>query len=103
MWTPDQLKKLRERMNLSKVEFAKLLGVEARTVARWENGTARPTGAAEAFLSGLREKLHKDPSQADEVCSDSWLGLLLLETIQTSSRCLTMAPTQRAAPGTRCH
>ncbi len=49
------------------VSFAKLVGVDARTVLRWEAGQVHPTGAAEAVLNGLREKLNKDPQVAEQV------------------------------------
>jgi hypothetical protein len=52
--------------------FARLVGVDARTVLRWEAGLVHPTGAAEAVLNGLREKLNKDPEVAEQV-----IGLLL--------------------------
>jgi hypothetical protein len=54
------------------INFARLVGVDARTVLRWESGHVHPTGAAEAVLNGLREKLNKDPEVADQV-----VGLLL--------------------------
>jgi hypothetical protein len=44
--------------------FAKLTGVDARTVRRWEAGQARPTGSAEAVMSGIEESLNKDPNFA---------------------------------------
>lgn len=39
--TPGELKKWREKMNLSQVELAKILGVHVITLARWETD-ARP-------------------------------------------------------------
>ena len=53
---------------MSRGDLAKVLGVDARTVGRWETpGGSRPTGAAAAVLSGLREKLTKDPGEASAV------------------------------------
>jgi len=55
-------------MKLTRAEFAKLVGVDVRTVTRWETADGpRPTGAAEAILNGLNEKLTKDPDTADQV------------------------------------
>lgn len=42
-------------------QFASLLGVDLRTAHRWETGEAKPTGAAEAVMTGLRESLDKRP------------------------------------------
>lgn len=48
-------------------EFARLLGVDARSVRRWESGEVRPTGSAEAVMTGILESLDKDPSFAEEL------------------------------------
>ena len=58
---------MRNRLNLSQADFAKLLGVDIRSVNRWENGISRPTGSAEAILSAIREKLDKDPDSASQI------------------------------------
>lgn len=62
MWTPDAISRLRERLGMDVAAFAKLMGVDARTVRRWEAGQARPTGSAEAVMSGIEESLNKDPA-----------------------------------------
>jgi DNA-binding transcriptional regulator YiaG len=67
MWTPSEIQALRHRLGVDAPGFARLLGVDARTVSRWELGTARPTGASEAILAAVQEKLHKDPEDADNV------------------------------------
>ena len=66
-WTPTEIKAFRKQLNLNQTDFAKLLGVDARSVARWEAGTSHPTGAAEAILTGLREKIRKDPDTLDTI------------------------------------
>lgn len=48
-------------------DFARLVGVDSRTVARWEEGKVQPTGAAVEVMNGLREKLEKDPNSAEEI------------------------------------
>jgi DNA-binding transcriptional regulator YiaG len=63
----SEIQALRHRMGLDPAGFAKVVGVDARTVARWELGAAHPTGAAEAVLFALREKLNKDPAHAEKV------------------------------------
>jgi DNA-binding XRE family transcriptional regulator len=39
--TPEQLRKLRERLGLSQVQLAKFLRVRSQTVCRWESGNRR--------------------------------------------------------------
>lgn len=67
MWTPQEVTAMREQLGLDGPGFAKLVGVDQRSVQRWEQGLAHPTGAAEAVLNGIREKLRKDPDTAGEV------------------------------------
>ena len=66
-WTIENVKGFRVQLGLSQSEFGKLLGVETRSVSRWENGTSRPTGSAEAILSGLKEKFEKDPGSFPQI------------------------------------
>ena len=40
----------RSRVGLSQQEFARLLGVSARTLQDWEQGRRQPTGAAKTLL-----------------------------------------------------
>ncbi|HYO51706.1 helix-turn-helix domain-containing protein [Archangium sp.] len=60
-WTASEIRELRERLRMEPAQFASLLGVDLRTAQRWETGEARPTGAAEAVMTGLRESLDKRP------------------------------------------
>lgn len=41
---------IRERTGLSQTQFAKLLGVSARTLQDWEQGRRAPSGAARTLL-----------------------------------------------------
>src|SRR5437870_3251656 len=68
-WDEKQVKQLREQLKLGIGEFARLAGVDPRTVYRWEAGEAEPSGASEAVLNGLREKLRKDPDQTESISS----------------------------------
>lgn len=45
------VKGLREGLGLTQEELARLIGVSARTVSRWENGESEPTALA---LKGIR-------------------------------------------------
>lgn len=64
-WPAARVKALRGRLGLSIPDFARLVGVEPRTVYRWESPTKglRPSGPAEAVLTGLASKIEgKTPS-----------------------------------------
>ena len=41
--TPDEIKALRERLNISQEELAHRLPVSVKTVSRWENGHSKPS------------------------------------------------------------
>lgn len=47
---------LRAAMNVSQDDFAKLLGVAAVTVSRWENGHVKPTKLIKIKLEKLFER-----------------------------------------------
>ena len=47
------VKQLRERIIMTQSEFAKLLGVSAITVSRWESGVFEPTIKVKRKLSQL--------------------------------------------------
>lgn len=40
----------RQKLGLSQVEFAKLLGVSLRTLQEWEQGRRQPSGPAQSLL-----------------------------------------------------
>jgi len=60
-WSIERIPQMRDRLGLSRAEFAKLLGVDARTVYRWESGESSPTGPAEAVLLGIDQALKAPP------------------------------------------
>lgn len=60
---PD-VRLIREKLDLSQNEFARLIKVSVRTLQNWEQGSRRPTGPAEVLL----ELVAKAP--------DSVLGVL---------------------------
>jgi len=43
------------------------VGVDVRSVKRWESGDAQPSGAAESVLAALEEMLRRDPSATDDL------------------------------------
>lgn len=54
-FSPKALRKRRERLDLSREEYAKLAGVSASTVYNWESGTTRPGEKHLALLVELRD------------------------------------------------
>ena len=54
--SPKQIRALRKTLNLTQQELAGLIAAQRVTVARWEIGTSRPTGAYLKLLMELKEK-----------------------------------------------
>ena len=48
---PDEIKAARQRLAPSQAEFADRFGFSVRNLQKWEQGAARPSGAARAFLT----------------------------------------------------
>ena len=46
---PD-VRAIREATQVSQSDFARLIGINLRTLQNWEQGRSRPTGAARALL-----------------------------------------------------
>ncbi len=59
--TTDQIKIIRDRMNVSQTVFAKLLNVSPSSIRQWEQGKRKPTGSTRVLL----ELLHKSPHILD--------------------------------------
>ena len=55
LMTPDTIKELRARLQLTQEAFARILGVSFATVNRWENGKAEPTGDYSRVLYTLQQ------------------------------------------------
>jgi putative transcriptional regulator len=53
--TPGQIRELRERLQLSQAVFARRLRVRKRTLENWEQGRAKPAGAAATMLHLVRQ------------------------------------------------
>lgn len=47
---PD-VKSIREHIGISQSKFARLIGVNVRTIQNWEQGHRRPTGPAKVLLT----------------------------------------------------
>lgn len=48
--TEPDVRAIREAADISQAQFAKLIGVNLRTLQNWEQQRTRPTGAARALL-----------------------------------------------------
>lgn len=72
MVSARDIQSMRDRMGLTKPEFAKLTGVDARTVYRWERGESKPKGGARSLLIGLQIVAHgaREPSATDCVLKE---------------------------------
>jgi putative transcriptional regulator len=53
--TPDEIKTLREREQLSQPVFARYLNVSRNLISDWERGTRKPGGPALRLLTLVRE------------------------------------------------
>ncbi len=56
--TPSQIKKIRQKTNLSQSVFAELLNVSLSSVRQWEQGARVPTGATKVLLELLDKSPH---------------------------------------------
>ena len=54
-FTPSQIKKLRATLAVSQPVFALYLNVAESTIAKWESGTKRTTGAAVKLLNVIQK------------------------------------------------
>jgi len=61
--SPDLLKRLRKRLNLTQTELARLVGVSTATVTSWETGKSEPARDRRKAIAGLRRMR---PEQVDE-------------------------------------
>jgi len=52
---PDEIKKLRERFNVSQPVFAHYLNTSVSTVQKWESGAKRPNGLSLKLLSVIQK------------------------------------------------
>jgi len=47
---PPEIKAVREKLQVSQAEFARMIGVSSRTLQNWEQGRRNPEGPARALL-----------------------------------------------------
>jgi len=56
--TTDQIKSIREQMNLSQTVFAKMLNVSPSSIRQWEQGKRTPSGSTKVLLELLQTSPH---------------------------------------------
>lgn len=91
---PLDVRSFRTILGLSRVGFSQLIGVDTRTVVRWEMGEVAPTGAAAAVLLGLTTALANDEGdtvrtllrQAASIGGLAYLLITLLEQATKAGR-----------------
>lgn len=89
--TAGEINRLRvERLGLTQREFGALVGVDTRTVIRWEGGESSPTGPAAAVLRGVWAATFGPGSGAvvdylRQKVALGGLGLLLCEALRDAA------------------
>ena len=67
MFLAVSVRPLRERLGLDEASFARVVGVDVRTVARWESGERQPKGAPASVMAALQRSLDERPDSASEI------------------------------------
>ena len=55
-WSEEEIKGLRQHLNLTQVKLAEELGTRQQTISEWEKGMYRPRGASATLLSIIAER-----------------------------------------------
>jgi DNA-binding transcriptional regulator YiaG len=55
-WGKEEVRALRQHLNLTQVRLAEELGTRQQTISEWENGMYRPRGASATLLSIVAER-----------------------------------------------
>ena len=55
-YSPDEIRALRERLNISQAVLASVINASANSIQKWERGAKRPSGTALKLLSLLDRK-----------------------------------------------
>ncbi len=56
VWEAEQVRALREHLEMTQQELARELNVRQQTVSEWETGQYRPRGASDRMLSVVAER-----------------------------------------------
>ncbi len=55
-YSPDEIKSLRERLNISQAVLASVINASANSIQKWERGVKKPSGTALKLLNLLDRK-----------------------------------------------
>jgi DNA-binding transcriptional regulator YiaG len=55
-WSKEEIKALRQHLNLTQVKLAEELGTRQQTISEWEKGLYQPRGASATLLSIVAER-----------------------------------------------
>ena len=55
-WSKEDIKALRQHLNLTQVKLAEELGTRQQTISEWEKGLYQPRGASATLLSIVAER-----------------------------------------------
>ena len=55
-WSEEEIRALRQHLNLTQVKLAEELGTRQQTISEWEKGMYRPRGASATLLSIVAER-----------------------------------------------
>ena len=55
-WTKDEVRALRQHLNLTQARLAQQLGTRQQTISEWENGMYRPRGTSATLLGIVAER-----------------------------------------------
>ena len=55
-WSKEEVRALRQHLNLTQATLAEELGTRQQTISEWENGMYRPRGASATLLSIVAER-----------------------------------------------
>lgn len=62
-YTPDEIRALRKRANMSQEEFAVALGAASRSVSRWEKGEIVPGRMAQMAIAHFEQELDRQEQE----------------------------------------
>jgi DNA-binding transcriptional regulator YiaG len=55
-WSKEEIRALRQHLNLTQVKLAEELGTRQQTISEWEKGMYRPRGTSATLLSIVAER-----------------------------------------------
>lgn len=55
-WSKEEIRALRQHLNLTQVKLAEELGTRQQTISEWEKGMYHPRGASATLLSIIAER-----------------------------------------------